>query len=1049
MSVFTLIKSFYETNSSVAPQIESFNNFLNSGIFKLFEDIQGIRVQLSDSKEYVATFENVYVEPPTVYDSNGNTRPLFPSEARLRDMNYECTVYFDISEKTFENGVCQKYTLHPHVQGFKIPVMLMSSKCNLTNSSLEERISHGECDKDHGGYFIINGKERVLISQERINYNHVYVFSEKQDSKYLYVAEIRSMSEETCHSVLVQARIDSKHNVTFTTSKILKPVSFVLILTYFGMSYNEIVNEFPNLKKHVFQITKEQAEETIITENSFGTLIPELFPHISNVSPTLRAKFVCSMIHKLLNVVYGKRSEDDRDNMSMRRVETPGVLVSELIKMHIKKFIEVSKKILIKRQDINIVYQKLSDVGKCVKHCFATGNWGVQKNSYIRTGVSQIMSRLSYAATVSHIRRIVLPVDKDGKNSKIRQIHPTQFGMVCVFETPEGLQIGTVKNMAIFARVSVPISAQLVIDILKNMLASTGCTVMVNGIIIGHSSDPENFVLMFRKLRKQFIIHRDVSIVYKQVDNEIIICTDECRMLRPLFKVTNGMLPDFLNTSWDSLVDSGDIVYLDTNEIEDSYIAMEHSDVQPEHDYCEIVPISMLGICAAAIPFADHNQSARNCFQSSMMKQSMGMPVINYNNRTDTMLNVMEYTQKPLVSTVIARESGMDDMPSGINAIVAIACYTGFNQEDSVIINQSAIDRGLFCSTTYKTISYEEKSSEVNVYDKIGLFADKSISPRTCNGLDKNGIIREGIKVKKGDVIISKQTISVSKDNVETKKNTSICIQHDQQGIIHKVYDTFTGEGTRLVKIVVRIPKIPEIGDKFASRSAQKGTLGMTFRQEDMPFTKDGIIPDIIINPNAIPSRMTIAQLLECVLGKTSVMEGTFSDSTPFTENSVNVVNSICNRLETHGFSRDGNEVMYNGMTGERIKASIFIGPTYYQRLKHLVSDKMHSRAEGDVQILTNQPLEGRSRGGGLRLGEMERDALLAHGVSSFLRERLYTMSDPYEVCVCSLCGSIASKQHECRNCGSEKLCMVQIPYACRLLFSELEAMSIKISIKV
>ncbi|NDB50238.1 MAG: MFS transporter [Actinobacteria bacterium] len=314
---------------------------------------------------------------------------------------------------------------------------------------------------------------------------------------------------------------------------------------------------------------------------------------------------------------------------------------------------------------------------------------------------------------------------------------------------------------------------------------------------------------------------------------------------------------------------------------------------------------------------------------------------------------------------------------------------------------------------------YEEKRIDSNSYEKVTLH---NIMPRNAkwyNKLDDAGIVRQGMRVVKGDVLVSKISV-ISKPGAESQRDSSICTQHDQEGVVHRVIVTTNTDGYQLIKIVIRQTKIPEIGDKFASRSAQKGTLGMTFRQEDMPFTRDGIVPDIIINPNAIPSRMTIAQLLECVLGKAGSMEATLNDSTPFTANSVNIADEICNRLASVGFERDGSEMLCNGMTGERMRAKVFIGPTYYQRLKHMVGDKIHARADGDVQILTNQPLEGRSRGGGLRLGEMERDALIAHGTSNFLRERLYTMSDPYEVVVCYGCGSTQSKQHECRNCGSD-----------------------------
>lgn len=1044
-NVFQIIQSFFKNNGAVNHQLTSFNYFVDYELQTIFNDFPAITVTQTNGNVYSIRFMNVYVDNPCINDDLHTTRKVLPNEARIRDMNYESSVFVDVVEEISKDNIIIKTTIHPHIFAFKLPIMVRSSKCNLYNSLVGESVNNGECANDNGGYFIINGKERVLVAQERINYNHVYVFSEKKDSKYKYVAEIRSMSDETLHSVLVKAYISNNGNISFSVLKISKDVNFSVILKLYGMKHADIIAKYPHLEKVINEysniITQEDAKSHI-----FDTCSEiEFFPHMSFMNNRMKCELVFSIIEKLTNALSGKRCENDRDNLILKRVEVSGTLVGDLVRLYLKKFAETTKKTIVRRQDIGILIQKLPDIGKGLKCCFATGNWGVHKNAYIRSGVSQIMSRLSYSSYLSHIRRITLPGDKNGKDTAIRQIHPTQFGMTCIFETPEGLQVGMVKNFAIFARTSIAVSHHMIIDIISRFFDDEGIRVMVNGIIVGFTNTPSEFVHKIKQLRDIDVVHGDVSIVYNEIDNEILICTDACRMMRALFKVCNGQL-DISSNDWNELINCKTIVYRDSNEIEDAVIAMTPQEISEETQYCEILPISMLGICAAAIPFADHNQSARNCFQSSMMKQAMGVPVNNFNIRTETMINIMDYVQRPLVSTVVARSCGMDDMPSGINAIVAIACYTGFNQEDSVIINKSAIDRGLFISTTYKTVTYESKTSDNQCYEKVCIHEHKSRKTKWYMKLDNNGIIRKGMTVVSGDALISK--IYVTKDNNgETKKDTTLFAQHDNEGVVHEVVNTKTIEGNALIKIVIRKYKIPEIGDKFASRSAQKGTLGMVYTQEDMPFTADGIVPDIIINPNAIPSRMTIAQLLECVLGKVCTIEGTFGDATPFTENSTGIVNSVCDRLEQLGFDRNANETLYNGFTGHKIRSQIFIGPTYYQRLKHLVSDKMHARAEGDVQILTNQPLEGRSRGGGLRLGEMERDALIAHGTTSFIRERLYKMSDPYEISVCSKCGTIMSKIGQCRNCTSDLINKVQVPYATRLLFTELEAMGIKIAI--
>lgn len=1042
---FELINSFFAEGGAVAAQHESFNALVFRGIHKIINDTPAISTS-ANGATYSVRFLGMYVDYPSVLVDGTTVRRILPAEARQRNLNYDAPVFMDIAEDRYDAaGKLVSHKLHSHIQAFRLPIMVGSVRCNLYDKTPDELIAAGECPADFGGYFIINGKERVLVGQERIGYNTVHVFADNS-GKYRFVAEIRSMSDETSHSVLVQACLTQSGDIVFSIPKVAKPVPAAIVLAAHGMAADEIA-ALRGVPAHADAETAEKAVAALAALSSTQHL-PEIFPHMGGGSPQATQALLRHMISRLMSVATGAKREDDRDHVAMRRLELPGVLVGDLLKMHFKKFIETVRRTIAVRQDIACVLQKLADIGKGIKYCFATGNWGVQKNSYIRSGVSQILSRLSYAATVSHIRRIVLPVDKDGKNAKIRQIHPTQFGMVCVFETPEGMQVGTVKNMALFTRTSQFVSHHLVTDIVSREVAAAGATlVLVNGSLVGYTDAPDALVARLRRMRQQCIIDGDVSIVYKVAAGEVFIACDECRLVRPLLVVSDGKLPD-LARPWSALVAAGDIVYRDATEIEYSHIAMEYSDVSSETMYCEISPLAMLGTCAASIPFSDHNQSARNCFQSSMMKQAIGMPVLNYNERTETMLHVMHYTQRPLVSTVVARAAGLDDMPSGINAIVAIACYTGFNQEDSVIINQSAIDRGLFVSSSYKTVTYEERRLDTTSYEVVGVPTTLARHGKWYRNLDAAGIAARGSKVVKGDVLIAKSTVVNTRDGVSSVRDSSITAAHDQEGIVHKVVCTTTGEGYRLIKIVIRQEKIPEIGDKFASRSAQKGTLGMTFRSEDMPFTADGIVPDIIINPNAIPSRMTIAQLLECVLGKSGALQGRCSDATAFSPNSVDVASTVCDRLEQCGFDRDGNEVMYNGMTGEQIKARIFIGPTYYQRLKHLVSDKMHARAEGDVQILTNQPLEGRSRGGGLRLGEMERDALIAHGTSGFLRERLYTMSDPYEVPVCNTCGAVAAGNMRCRSCNSDSVCRVQIPYATRLLFTELEAMSVKVAIK-
>ncbi|CAG8458499.1 15736_t:CDS:10 [Acaulospora morrowiae] len=478
--------------------------------------------------------------------------------------------------------------------------------------------------------------------------------------------------------------------------------------------------------------------------------------------------------------------------------------------------------------------------------------------------------------------------------------------------------------------------------------------------------------------------------------------------------------------------------------------------------HCEIHPSMILGICASIIPFPDHNQSPRNTYQSAMGKQAMGIYVTNYQLRMDTLANILYYPQKPLVTTRSMEFLRFRELPAGQNAIVAILCYSGYNQEDSVIMNQSSIDRGLFRSIFYRNYMDQEKKVgmlKMEEFEKPTRESVLRLKHGTYEKLEDDGLIAPGTRVSGDDIIIGK-VIPIPDDTVELgqrlpthrKRDASTPMRSTENGIVDQVMVTTNAEGMKFVKVRVRSTRVPQMGDKFASRHGQKGTIGITYRQEDMPFTAEGITPDLVINPHAIPSRMTIGHLVECLLGKVSTKTGNEGDATPFTDVTVE---AISQSLKSVGYQSRGFEVMYNGHTGRKLAAQVFLGPTYYQRLKHMVDDKIHStqnvssRARGPVQILTRQPVEGRSRDGGLRFGEMERDCMISHGVAMFLKERLFDASDAYRIHVCDLCGLMAiadlkKNVFDCKACkNTTQISQVHIPYACKLLFQELMAMNI------
>lgn len=1128
--IWSIIAAYFRANSIVGHQIESFDDFISFGLQEIVDNDRVISVP-----NYSVRFGQILVESPRVIEEDRSLRLMYPLDARRRDLNYDGAIMCDVTENYIDGDEKVEKTHHRVMIG-RMPIMLRSTACNLSKIPEEERLQKGECPNDPGGYFVIKGNERVLTAQMRAVYNQIFVLKQKPGDKYKYVAETRSMSNETGHSVLIQAMIGSDdRTIQFSLPYVKEPIPigvlfkamgylddsdiisligleevqtrkyirYILRDAYFCKSQDDALKYIGQYALHVIPKDKEKAYAWQVIET-------ELLPHLG-ISSTIKeqACFMGTIVRKLLQTTIGLRTEDDRDNYANKRAETAGTLMYEIFRNLYKKFIQSIRLQLDKRKQrpdiLSTITRAARGISKGLHQCLSTGNWGVQKNaSYVRTGVSQILDRMTYGATISHLRRLIIPIGKEGKNAAMRQIHGSSAFFCCPAETPEGQKIGVVLNLALTAKLTKRLSTVMVkkslercdsicsVEELKLNSILTHTPVFLNGAIIGYSQNPDETVEEIRRLRQDGILPSEVSVTYDRIDNDIRLYSDEGRFIRPLLTIKNQdlALEPRETYKWRKLIKNGWIRYLDASEIENCVLAMRPEMLAKQQcDYCEIHPSLMLGVMAGLIPFPDHSQSPRNCYQCSMGKQALGMPVTSYRSRTDTLLHILHYPQKPLVVTKMASFLRTDEMPSGVNAIVAVACYTGFNQEDSVLMNWSSIQRGLFCLTTCFTIDCTEKKRDTYSYEEIclpptnsdglkegqpGYFRRKNAN---YSLLDDQGIIRPrelydpidkkyygpAVRVNKGDVLVGKIVVTGSKNGEETRLDASVVVQPGEEGVIDRVYTTITPNGHKLVKVVIRVTREPQLGDKVASRAAQKGTIGMLYRQEDMPFTASGITPDIIMNPLALPSRMTVNQLIECVLGKQCTITGERGDATPFTEHSRDVANKIVGSevdekrpvdsdqiisgLRQYGFQDNGWEMMYNGMTGEPIKAKIFIGPTYYQRLKHMVDDKMHARAKGHVTTLTRQPLEGRARDGGLRFGEMERDCMLAHGSARFLKERLFDVSDPFQVAVCKKCGIMAATEKECQSCKGDQIVYCNMPYASKLMIQELTALGLKVRI--
>ena len=1837
-----ILKDHFKRKGFVHHQTESFDHFINVGIQKIITEEPDIVMNSKSGKNpgsytsYKVSFSNVHIPHPTITEDTRVLRNFYPSEARQRDLTYDSPIYATITETLEIEGKETEVNEHVRVVLGRIPIMIRSSKCYLTNMTPDERISAGECEYDQGGYFIVKGKERVLISQLRGVYNIPLVLEQRSGDKNTYSCDMRSMSEETGHSVLISAVIGTDDRtlsfylpyiknpipigvvfkamgyrseqfsdlIGLTCDKMNKYIRLIINDSFFVEEENDGFDFFVsenqsiiskqlgiddsknltidnkkrisdkltllwkeqdplewkmkstrnNALKYIGQHTNHPIKEAERKDYAEQVVYCEIFPHMGVTSSTREKAYLLGhMVHKLMATLLGFRKPDDRDNYINKRVESPGVLCHELFRQLFKKYIATIVATIEKKKqlpDVMSIIPRLTDITKGFNHCFGTGNWGVPKNSYVRAGVAQILSRLSYGATLSNLRRVSIPVGKESKNAAIRQINPSQIMYICPVETPEGAPVGIVLNLSLLTRISDRIPTVLVKEVMElcdNILPIENLEcfkeqtkVFLNGILIGSTEDPNDLLEELKELRRIKMLPWDVSISYDNIDDELHVCSDEGRLLRPVFKIKDNKLiiTETDGTNWDDLVEKGIITYIDNMEANNSVIAFHQKELgKYKNDYCEISPAMMLGVMASIIPFPDHSQcifkdepvymangtvkkicdvqvgdevitfhpetqqqsitkvshtytnktdkqlfeittlsgrkitatfdhrfmtfdgwkrieeievgktlvgvssepkpvsnlvdeyiiltkdqfiqrcldaqikesfvtkyaselsfpikstdtnlyivsrlfgfistyccifsrkdgvkltvvfndknndilfnedverlgfkytkkkvngysstikysgafpalfialeinisfekykslpywikngsdlvkreflagfqggseskiyitcdssntldidmrptrhitgeeddtvdsvmqfmndivqllryfkiktsdakyedefvsyqicdsshinlieyfdivgyrydlrkninsgfyveylkhlenksqydkiglddwlnivkwksttlfipleskiesletiisdittestnqsflcgdtfcvhnSPRNCYQSSMGKQAMSMFALSYLIRADTVVHVLNTPQRPLVGTKAAEMMGFNDMPSGVNCIVAIACYTGFNQEDSVILNYGAIQRGLFWATTYKTHSDEEKKQGYNSemigipplnkrkHDaNYGLLGENGVVRlRHPKWTDEKGIVHGGgaLYVQRGDVIIGKVSVQSDKSGNEVLTDCSVIIGKGEEGYIDRIFTSITPNGYKLIKVVIRSLRIPEVGDKFASRAAQKGTVGMIYRQEDMPFTQEGITPDIIINPHClaedheiltekgfmnwkeakqgyekgnlriggydhktgrliyeyptdfilnetktqemieftqkiekvsllvtnnhdmfvkqtkplesdykkikaqelllselfkftgkarfgfegnitdipflellslntyekliaffelygylvgdnclrfgfdlistddwlkktfeilllvptidytyensiftiinknwlsvlspdytagkrlaewvwnlpidltrsilfgltcsrniiytssvkfrddvvrlylhcgysshfeisqklwkisytnidpilqscddvkkvkytgltwcvtmphgfiitrrairdsnnvvieasrpiitgqcIPSRMTINQLIETVMGKTCVIDGKYGDATPFTNASKTVAEDACKALGMHGYESTGKEMLINGMTGENM-GMFFIGPVYYQRLKHLVSDKMHARATGPVTTLTRQPLEGRSRDGGQRFGEMERD---------------------------------------------------------------------------
>jgi DNA-directed RNA polymerase II subunit RPB2 len=1111
-------------------------------------------IQANHEYEVQIFFENTSIRKPTIFENNGAILPMMPNDARLRNLTYASPLFVDVRvrttfiDNTKQGEKVMRERLFPNVHLGKIPVMVGSKYCLLHDQNHIHPQVLGECAEDFGGYFIISGGERVIISQERMSENRPFVFRNNRNStKEVEVIEVKSIgpdNDQVPKNNAVKIMYHPKNPQLFVLRaaipRIKTEIPLFILFRALGVTadkdiidlilgpngdpvYDTIITETIMESKDVQ--TQEQALAWISSQvNSWSSrttkqmkiqdvLNIECFPHVGIKEHTWydKACFLAHVVRKVLWVNSNRIPNDDRDGYPNKRVDLPGFLLANLFRTYFtSKMVKdirasIGKEIhsgswrasgnfedILNVSNINkIIKSVILEVG--LKTSLATGNFGSAKiGGPTKIGVSQVLNRLNYISGISHLRRISTPIEKTGKLVLPRKLHNTQWGYICPSETPEGHGVGVVKNMSSTAHVSIYSNPGTIreyiqtIGTLKPLKQTTleekhaGTRVFLNGAWIGILSveDTLSTLAKLQYAKRSGRIHIQTGIIWKTALREIWITTEAGRMLRPLFFANalleiaqdkTGKLVESIHAlkTWEELVlwetpgKNHLLEFVDPGETENTYIATYPQEIvdHPERRYthAEIHPSTILGTLASNIPFPDHNQSPRNSYQAAMGKQAMGMYALNFRERFDALAHLLCYPQVPFVSPLMSHFYGAQKMPSGQNIIVAIATYTGYNQEDSVMINRASLDRGLFRSIFYRTYKDEERKNQSSGEEERFSFPDPTLTRQMKNAnyskLDGTGFVPENTFVDSDDILIGKvvpirvPTGMVIPAGSKKYRDVSRTMRNNESGWVDRIFKNRNGEGYSFVKLRVRQDRIPEIGDKFSSRHGQKGTVGMILNPEDMPQTASGIIPDIIINPHCIPSRMTIAQLMETLLGKVCAELGCLGDGSPFNEVTLEKLQKILR--DDLGMEPSGNEILYNGYTGRQMETSIFVGPCFYQRLRHCSADKMHSRSSGPLVMLTRQPAEGRAREGGLRFGEMERDCVVAHGIAEFTKERFMECSDLFRCWSCRDCGLIAIVNPKegiwaCKGCGNTtNFSSIEIPYAYKLLLQELETMNI------
>ena len=1066
-----------------------------------------IRLELGDL-DVIIELGKIRIGRPIVYEANGSQTESIPMMARLRNMTYSAPIYleFTIVEEGMEIEEVEE-------EIGNMPVMVKSMLCNLHRHYLTGEGSSdddyknalkikGEDPQDPGGYFIINGTERVLVCLEDLAPNRVMVESEQRYQRQTELAKVFSQREGFRALTVVEKKKDGILQVSIPVASGQVPLA-VLMMALGMESADDIMQAITN-DPEMQNLILANIEEIHSTEGIYTTqealeymerrfaagqskeyrkkrinyiLDNTLLPHLSTTyeARLKKAVFLGRMAREVLELNRGQRKPDDKDHYANKRLKLAGNLMEELFRSGLQALLNDMKyqmeRSYSKRKENRIHHAVRRDVlTNKIMHAMATGNW-----TGGRAGVSQLLDRTCNMATLSHLRRVISPLTRSQPHFEARDLHPTQFGRLCPNETPEGQNCGLVKNLALMVDVSENLPDAQIREILDELdihpieegEAQLG-KVYFNGDLIGTHEAPVDLVTEIRQRRRKNMISNVVNVRYDDSLNDVIINSDPGRIRRPLLVVgRNNRLSikerdiDSIQqgkSEWEDLLKKGVVEYIDAEEEENCLIALNEDDLvrnKKTHKYShmEVDPMTILGVATSNVPFPEHNSSPRCTMGAGMSKQSLGLGQANYRIRPDTRGHLLHYAQRPMLQTEAMKYNTLRTRPAGQNMVVAVMSYHGYNMEDALIFNQGSIDRGIGRSTFVRTYMSEERRYPGGQEDRFVIPGPDVRGARSEEAyfyLEEDGLIYPEIDLNGKEVLIGKTSpprfLSEPTDFLSPQKvrESSLTVRHGEKGTVDSVMLSETENGSRIARIRVRDQRVPEMGDKFASRHGQKGVIGHLVPAEGMPFTEQGITPDLIINPHAIPSRMTVAHVLEMLGGKVGSMEGRAVDGSAFSGEKENDLRAS---LAEFGFRHSGREVLYDGQTGRRIDAEIFIGVIYYQKLHHMVSGKLHARSRGPVQLLTRQPTEGRARMGGLRFGEMERDCLIAHGAAMVIKDRLLDESDKTVQFVDSQSGHIGYLDRRgvlsSPMGDNTSIYPVTMSYAFKLLLEELKSLGI------